>query len=85
VTDEGTVRKVDELGRVVLPVEFRRSLGLDPGDGVVMNLEGDHITVAPQHRKDVCSLCGGAHELFNHGSGAVCGKCARAVGKKASK
>ena len=39
-------RRVDELGRVVLPLEFRRALGLEEKDAVVMNMEDGKITIA---------------------------------------
>ena len=36
----GIVRKVDQLGRIVLPKELRRMYKLDPGDGVEIFVEG---------------------------------------------
>lgn len=32
----GTIRKIDDLGRLVVPSEFRRSLGIEPHDEVQM-------------------------------------------------
>lgn len=39
----GIVRKVDELGRIVLPVELRRALGIDVKDPVEVFVEGERI------------------------------------------
>lgn len=39
----GIVRKVDELGRVVVPIELRRSLGIDVKDPVEVFVEGERI------------------------------------------
>jgi AbrB family looped-hinge helix DNA binding protein len=36
---------VDSGGRVVLPARFRKSLGIQPGDRVIVRLEGDHLSI----------------------------------------
>ncbi|MEK4425141.1 AbrB/MazE/SpoVT family DNA-binding domain-containing protein [Solibacillus sp. FSL K6-1523] len=41
----GIVRKVDELGRIVLPIELRRSLGIDEKDPVEIFVDGDKIVM----------------------------------------
>jgi AbrB family looped-hinge helix DNA binding protein len=44
----GIVRKIDDLGRVVIPAEMRRSLGVSEGDDLEILLEGDHIAIRPR-------------------------------------
>jgi AbrB family looped-hinge helix DNA binding protein len=44
----GIVRKIDDLGRVVIPAEMRRSLGVAEGDELEIHLEGDHIAIRPR-------------------------------------
>jgi AbrB family transcriptional regulator, transcriptional pleiotropic regulator of transition state genes len=39
----GIVRKVDELGRIVLPIELRRVLGIDKKDPVEVFIDGDKV------------------------------------------
>ncbi|MFF5993678.1 AbrB/MazE/SpoVT family DNA-binding domain-containing protein [Lysinibacillus sp. KU-BSD001] len=39
----GIVRKVDELGRVVLPIELRRTLGIEEKDSLEVFVEDDRI------------------------------------------
>ena len=39
----GIVRKVDELGRIVIPIEMRRTLGVDNHDPIEMLLDGKNI------------------------------------------
>ena len=39
----GIIRHVDELGRITLPIEIRRSLGLSVKDPVQIYVDGDHI------------------------------------------
>lgn len=49
------VRKVDELGRIVLPVEFRKALNLGTGSDVRIELNGGSIILTPN--ECVCSVC----------------------------
>jgi AbrB family looped-hinge helix DNA binding protein len=44
----GIVRKIDDLGRVVIPAEFRRVLGVEEGDELEISLEGDHVAIRPR-------------------------------------
>ena len=44
----GIVRKIDDLGRVVIPAEMRRILGISEGDELEIMLEGDHIAIRPR-------------------------------------
>ena len=48
----GIVRKVDELGRVVIPVELRRSLGVDVKDALEIFIDGDQI-ILQKYQPDV--------------------------------
>jgi AbrB family looped-hinge helix DNA binding protein len=44
----GIVRKIDDLGRVVIPAEYRRTLGVHEGDELEILLEGDRIVIKPR-------------------------------------
>lgn len=56
----GIRRKVDDLGRVVIPVGIRRSLGIDEGSELDVAVDGDRIVLAkPQ---DACVFCGDDRE-----------------------
>ena len=52
----GVTRKVDGLGRVVLPVEVRRTLGIDVGDLVDVAVEEGHVVLRKVERG--CTFCG---------------------------
>ena len=52
----GVARKVDQLGRVVLPVEMRKALTIEVGDLVMMSAEGDRIVLEKVEQK--CVFCG---------------------------
>lgn len=65
------VRKIDNLGRVVLPIDFRRAIGLDKNRSVTINVEADTITI--RQRTDWCRLCGEA--LDSDGRAGLCPGC----------
>ena len=73
----GVTRPIDELGRVVLPVEMRRALGLGPGVPLEFFLHGS--TVVLQRHPDACRLCGtftAAEDRVPVGGAWACRSCA---------
>ncbi|MGW6191965.1 AbrB/MazE/SpoVT family DNA-binding domain-containing protein [Bacillus cereus] len=56
----GVARKVDELGRVVIPVELRRTLGITEGTALDFHVDGENI-VLRKHEKS-CFVTGEASE-----------------------
>ena len=75
----GIVRKIDELGRIVLPVEFRRTLEIAEKDTVEMSLEGD--TILLRKHETVCVFCGSGKNLRTYKNKPVCVDCVKAVTK----
>lgn len=51
----GIVRKVDELGRIVLPIEMRRTLDIAEKDTLEIYVEGDSIILRKFQAACVCS------------------------------
>ena len=77
----GIVRKVDELGRVVIPIELRRVLEINVRDGLEIFVENDRIVL---HKYEpACVFCGSADELINLKGKNVCKECLSAMNKKA--
>ena len=71
-------RKMDELGRVVLPHSLRDALHMREGDTFAVSREGDCIILQKKSRS--CWLCGSEDdliELTNHS--LICAKCAKEV------
>ena len=64
-------KKIDNLGRIVLPIEYRTHLGIDNNSMVLVNLENDCITVTSC--KETCVLCG--KELFGSRHSKLCESC----------
>ena len=56
----GVARKVDELGRVVIPVELRRTLGIAEGTALGFHVDGENI-VLRKHEKS-CFVTGEVSE-----------------------
>lgn len=54
----GIVRKVDELGRVVIPIELRRSLDIDLKDPVEIFTEGETVILKKYISNMKCSITG---------------------------
>lgn len=71
----GIVRRIDELGRVVLPVELRRSMGLEVRDSVEIYVEGDSI-VLKKHSK-CCIFCGSEKNILSFRNKNVCESCVK--------
>lgn len=76
----GIVRKVDELGRVVLPIELRRTLNIDIKDPMEIFVEGDLVIL--KKYEPACVFCGEAKEVQNYRGKNVCHKCVAELGRK---
>lgn len=72
----GIVRKLDDLGRVVLPVELRRTLNIEEKDSLEIYTDGDTIVLKKYQRG--CAGCGAATNLVNHGGVTLCRDCVTA-------
>ncbi len=78
--DTGIVRRVDDLGRIVIPMELRRTLGIKVKDPLAIFTEGESIIL--QKHKDSCAVCGAADaEMTSVKDRAVCADCVSAIKK----
>ncbi len=71
----GIVRRVDELGRIVLPIELRRTLNINERDSVEIFVEG--VQVILQKYEPACVFCGGNDDIADFKGRNVCQKCRR--------
>jgi AbrB family transcriptional regulator, transcriptional pleiotropic regulator of transition state genes len=69
----GVARKVDQLGRVVLPAEVRRQFGIRPGDMIEVAVDSDAILLTKV--EDRCVFCGGTADLIEFSGKLVCRGC----------
>ncbi len=69
----GNVRRVDNLGRVVIPIELRRKLDIGDNDGLEIMIDNEKIIL----RKFVpaCVFCGSVDAVATFRNKNVCGDC----------
>ena len=71
----GIVRKVDELGRIVLPIELRRVLDIAERDELEIYMENDRIIL--QKYEPTCVFCASSNGLVSYKGKNVCQACVR--------
>ncbi len=69
----GIVRKVDELGRIVLPIELRRTLDIEIKDPIEIYVDGDLIIL--KKYEPACVFCGNAKNVVRIHDKNVCEVC----------
>ena len=75
----GIVRKVDELGRIVIPIELRRNLNIEIRDPLEIYVDGENIIL--RRYAPLCVLCGGSDGLVEYKGRKVCRKCIEEASK----
>lgn len=71
----GIIRKVDDLGRIVLPIELRRVLDISERDELEIYMENDRIIL--QKFEPACVFCGSSYSLISYRGKNVCQGCVR--------
>ena len=71
----GIVRKVDELGRIVLPIELRRTLDIAEKDSLEIYMDGPSIVL--KKYQPTCVFCDESKEITLFHGKNICSKCAR--------
>ena len=74
----GIVRKVDELGRIVLPIELRRTLDIAERDSMEIYVSDDSIVL--KKYLPTCIFCGSTKNLSVFKEKNVCSSCASTLG-----
>ena len=69
----GIIRKVDDLGRIVLPIELRRTLDIEERDELEIYMENDRIIL--QKFEPACVFCGSSRSLVSYRRKNVCQEC----------
>ena len=77
----GIVRRVDELGRVVLPIELRRSLDIEEKDALEIYVDGNSV-ILKKYEPD-CIFCGNAKDVVNFKGKNICAACLKEMKKVA--
>lgn len=73
----GIVRRVDELGRIVIPKEMRKSLDIDQKDPIEISIDGSSIIL--QKYENRCVFCGAIKPTIKHKGKLMCSKCLKEI------
>ncbi|MCD8144428.1 MAG: AbrB/MazE/SpoVT family DNA-binding domain-containing protein [Oscillospiraceae bacterium] len=73
----GIIRKVDELGRIVIPIELRRTMGIEQKDKLEIYVEGGNIIL--KKYEPACIFCESDEDIIQFRGKNVCRNCAKAL------
>jgi len=83
MTNIGIVRRIDEVGRVVLPIEIRNSLEIAEKDPIEIWLDGKNIVLRKYENN--CSFCASEKNLEEIMGKLMCRACQRKLKNKLEK
>ena len=69
----GIVRKIDELGRIVLPMELRRTMDINYKDALEILVDADSIILRKYNPS--CIFCGNVTNVLNYKGKNICKNC----------
>lgn len=75
----GIIRRVDELGRVVIPIELRNKFGITEKDPMEIYVDGSSIILKKYEPN--CIFCGSSKKLIDYQGKLICEKCSEKIGK----
>lgn len=71
--ESGIARKIDDLGRIVIPAETRRLFNIREGDQLTISVEGANIVL--RKVEDTCVFCGDTERVTSFKGKGVCSGC----------
>ncbi|MDZ7672750.1 MAG: AbrB/MazE/SpoVT family DNA-binding domain-containing protein [Halanaerobiales bacterium] len=69
----GIVRKIDDLGRMVIPIELRKTMNINKKDPMEIFVEEDKIIL--KKYEPACIFCGSADDTFEYKGRTICSVC----------
>lgn len=75
----GIIRKVDELGRIVLPIELRRTMDIAVRDELEIFIDNDRVVLQKCEQRSSCVFCGADQELQSYRGKNICRDCLEKV------
>ncbi len=76
----GVVRKVDELGRIVIPIELRRTMGIEEKDALEIYVDSEKIIL--KKYEPACIFCSNAEDVVNYKGKNICKSCLTQISKQ---
>ncbi|MBP3907206.1 MAG: AbrB/MazE/SpoVT family DNA-binding domain-containing protein [Peptostreptococcaceae bacterium] len=77
----GIVRKIDELGRIVIPKELRRTLNIEEGDPLEIFVDGEQLILKKYEPDNECIFCRGGKFVIEFKGKKVCTNCIKGICK----
>ena len=75
----GIVRKLDPLGRIVIPAEIRKLLGIGEGDS--LEIAKSHNEIVLRKYSKGCIFCGSSNSISEFRDILVCSECKKSLGQ----
>ena len=75
----GIIRKMDELGRVVIPIEIRNQFDIVEKDPIEIYVDGSSIVL--KKFEPNCIFCGSTKNLLTYNDKLICKNCSTKIGK----
>jgi transcriptional pleiotropic regulator of transition state genes len=76
----GIVRKIDDLGRMVIPIELRKTMSIEKKDPMEIFVDGDKIIL--RKYEPACIFCGSADDIIEYEGRTICGSCKEKIAEK---
>jgi transcriptional pleiotropic regulator of transition state genes len=77
----GIVRKIDNLGRMVIPIELRKTMNISKKDPMEIFVDGNKIIL--KKYEPGCEYCGSMEDLIEFEDRHICKECIEKMKKKA--
>ena len=76
----GIVRKIDDLGRMVIPIELRKTMSINKKDPMEIFVDGEMIIL--RKYEPACIFCGNADDVIEFEGRTICGSCKEKIANK---
>lgn len=83
IKSTGIVRRMDELGRVVIPMELRNQFKIVEKDPIEIFVDGSSIVLRKYEPN--CIFCGSTKDLYEYNDKLICNKCTEKISGLKSK
>ena len=80
---EGIERKLDHLGRIVIPKQIRENMRLQEGDKLKINMQGDKVFLYKERKS--CDFCNNTKDLVEFENKKICKNCLKKMSKNVEK
>lgn len=78
--ETGITRNLDDMGRIVLPIELRRRMNLEEGTPLEIFTQGEQIIL--QKHTEACVFCGNRKDLVPFRGRWICSSCREEVARE---